>query len=169
MAKTYSNAQDVEDIARRRVIPAWHGNLSNLRIAYLFDEDGMTSKGKTVLAKVRKANPVESHLNDIDFIMFVNLPAWVTMPKDARIALVDHELCHIQFDAESGKYTLAHHDFEDFVAVVRRHGAWTADLQLLADSQPTLFDRMPPAEQAPDETVIDALPPPQAKLPAPGR
>ena len=171
MAKNYSDAEDVAELARGTVIPQWHRELSNIPICYLFDEDGMTSKGRGVGAKVRKANPVENHLAGFDFILIVNLPFWSQLDRDKRLALLDHELCHIEYDAEKDKYRLVHHDFEDFRAVLARHGAWSVDLEMVVDQltkdyvQPPLFgkDGEPPSH----ETVIDALPAPQEKLAAP--
>ena len=44
-----------------------------------------------------------------------------------RLALLDHELCHVMGDTDTG-FTMRDHDIEEFNAVIERHGAWSRDV-----------------------------------------
>ena len=136
--KEYRNADEAQRLAETHVIPKWHPRLAAASIVYLTDPDEMKAKGRQVLAKVRKANPVEHHLTGHDIVMIVNGYAWPMLSEAQRLAVVDHELCHIEPDeGEEGEtvYRIRGHDLEEFRAVVSRHGDWSTDITLFNEAQ----------------------------------
>ena len=131
----YWKADEAKEIAEKEVIPQWHENLSQLRIAYLFVDD-LVSKGKTIAAKIKKASSLEHFLTDYNLILTVNKTVWKRFGPAKRLALIDHEFCHVMAGMDKrGKiwFTLVGHDLEEFSAVVKRHGIWDdaiADFQM---------------------------------------
>ena len=139
---SYSKAEDVRAIAENGVIPEWHKHLQNISITYLFDSDDMVKAGRPLMAKVKSAGPIEEYLSGSEFIVIVNKNIWEELTKDQRIALVDHELCHIQMVVnKSGdiSFKIVPHDLEEFNDVVRRHGAWQEDIVKFNEAQQELF------------------------------
>ena len=157
--KEYEKAEEVEKMARTRVIPNWHPDLNGVRIAYLFDEEIGDVKGKTCLAKIKKASPTEVYFGRVDAVMIVDKTIWNVLTPDKRLALIDHELCHLVLDNEGNVKTRAH-DLEEFADVVSRHGLWTSDLQHFQEKtkQLHLFPEGLPSEQTdtePEQPVMN--------------
>jgi hypothetical protein len=134
------------------VIRALHPHLRNKDIGFLFREK-IEERGKITLAKASKVSGKLAFFSNLDFLVEVNFEAWKVMPREAKIALMDHELCH--FDVESGetgdKNVLVSHDVEEFGAIVRRWGLWKQDLKLFAHAvrdadQIGLFEKRPSDE-----------------------
>ena len=118
MPVEYAWAEDVRKIADEEVIPKWHRHLLSVGIAYLFADELPEKNGKAVLAKIKRANPLEHFLTDRDLVMIVDRLAWQTsLTTGQRVALVDHELCH--FTLDEGKLVSTTHDIEEFSAIVR--------------------------------------------------
>ena len=85
-----------------------------------------------MLAKIRKASPVEKHLTGFDLVLTINLGAWVNLSPKQRIALLDHEFQHVGIDEESGDVVMLNHDLEEFGVIVVRHGLWMPDVAAFA-------------------------------------
>lgn len=139
---TYSEATVVMDIAEKTAIRKWHPHLMGASIAYLFADSISPKGGKVCLAKIRKATPVENFLNDYDLVLIVNAEYWHDLEERARLALVDHELCHVGAEiSDDGTvtYRMIGHDLEEFADVVRRHGVWREDIRRFNEAQGDLF------------------------------
>ena len=126
------------DLAASEVIPQWHAHLSRVNIACLA-VDEMKTRNLETWAKIRKATPVEQCLAGVDLILVINESVWDALSKAQRIALLDHEFCHATWDAKEGEIKMAHHDLEEFNAVVRRHGSWRDSIKLFGE-QLELFE-----------------------------
>ena len=126
------------ELAATEVIPSWHEHLNRVTIAYLA-VDEMKTRNLETWAKIRKATPVERCLADADLVLVVNEGIWGVLSKAQRIALLDHEFCHVTWDAEKDEIKMAHHDLEEFNAVVRRHGSWRDSIKLFGE-QLELFE-----------------------------
>lgn len=101
------------------------------------DEQALTSNGHMVPATVRRASCSETALGAGDVIIEVDSYMWQKqLGKQSRIALIDHELCHVCVCRDNrGSFQhnfngrphleLIHHDIDIglFYDVVRRHGA----------------------------------------------
>lgn len=167
MAKgtTYWRAPEVEVIANK-LITEHHDHLSrhDVTIRCVFRDPTAKSKGRLVLGKARKIGGLNAHLvgldrRDVDslgdepvdfFVVEVGHKSWLGLTERQRVALVDHELCHLDVEMPEGedddrKLVLRGHDLEEFTEVVERHGLWrpvvksfaeTASRQLKLDIQP---------------------------------
>lgn len=143
---TFRLSEEVEAVAWP-LIRNFHKHLANERIVYLFRSEPEKIGGKTALGTARKISGLNAFLAgqfgeafqsdllaggdsqepEAFFVMQIWEFGWARMGDAARIALVDHELCH--FFAEDDKLTIQPHDLEEFVAVVHRHGLWRPDVE----------------------------------------
>lgn len=137
MPTVYSEAPAVAEVARR-LIPLYHPHLCDpelpVRIDYIFVDPPPESKGKTVFGRARKTPALTAYLaNEAEgdqtpfFVVEIAAAAWELLDENARVALVDHELCHLGVSrGEHGelKLYMIPHDLEEFVCVVERHGLW---------------------------------------------
>lgn len=109
-----------------------HLHLRPAQTAYLFREK-MKRRDRVGLGKAKKASPTLVYLTGFDLVIEFNWTQWKLLTPEQRIALVDHELCHLaqdDTDVEKGpRWLLRHHDVEEFAEVVRRWGLWLPDLQ----------------------------------------
>lgn len=132
-------SKSVEQVVKEVIetIPA-HGHLKLGKpiIICLERQGNWVHKGQTIYAKVYKADSKVRALSDIDFFLIVNGRLWELIDDATRIALIDHELCHIRWKVtDTGGYetdidgrpiwTLVPHDLEDFAGVIQRHSLWT--------------------------------------------
>lgn len=140
--KEYAHAPEVRAIAER-LIERYHPHLRGVRIEYLWVNKPPVIGGQPKAAVMRKVSGLSAFLaareTDFEgeprpfFVMEVCRPEWDVRPSSWRVALVDHELKHGGRDEDSGTLFIVPHDYEDFHDIARRHGAWTEDLELLAD------------------------------------
>jgi hypothetical protein len=84
--------------------------------------------------------------NDLDFLITIDAQYAAECSDEAFCALVEHELYHCgqeqdefgvpKFKGDSGMpvFCMRGHDIEEFVGVVRRYGAVTADVQALVEA-----------------------------------
>ena len=124
----YTAAPEVAEVAKG-VIERWHTDLAGADIRYAFADELPYDKQKRVLAKTKKASRWEQYLTQgaVLFVV-VDAGAWAAMPPEKRIALIDHELCHVVGDG-TGEIDTRTHDLEEFNEVISRHGAWTEDIE----------------------------------------
>lgn len=132
MAKIYSDADTVENIARR-LIKENHSHLATARIRYIWVSEASKKSGKPVLGKVRKISGALQFLTDLEFLVEVALDAFNDLDERQRVALVDHllERCFGDEDEKTGemKWTLRDPDVQEFQGILDRHGAWNEDLR----------------------------------------
>lgn len=158
MATHWREAPDVKRIADE-LIPKHHEHLI-LRadeIRYVFRDDEPVSKGRFVLGKARKVGGLSCYLanaepeapNDFGdheiadmFVIEISEPLWDRLTAAGRIALVDHELCHLAMDVEEDTGRIVRrirgHSVEEFTEIVHRHGLWRPELERLAEHMPQL-------------------------------
>lgn len=146
----YREAPEIREIAND-LIPRYHEHLE-LRadeIRYVFvDKASASAKGCQVFGRARKISGLNCYLShsspgdlndfgdasipDDMFLVEIAADAWRDLDSSQRVALVDHELCHLwleysEFTGEP-KRSILPHDVEEFGAVVARHGLWTPNL-----------------------------------------
>ena len=132
MARSYKEGREIEVFTKKhRILSRWHPELQNIPILYVF-VDEMKSRGRAVMAKIKKATAFENWLTDKEIILMVNLSIWQRLDEASKVALIDHEFMHIDVD-EKGRISLRHHDLEEFNAIVKRHGLWTGDVKAFAE------------------------------------
>ena len=134
----FQPADEAQRLAETNAIPNWHPDCADASICYLLTTKRMKSKGRHVWAKVRKTNPVEQHLTGHDLIIIIDAGVWARLDEKKRLALLDHELCHVEKteDEDTGDigWRLVGHDIEEFRAVVSRHGMWADDIVLFDEA-----------------------------------
>jgi len=157
---SYTTASAVERIAEK-LIAQHHRHLADVPIRYLWRDKAATSKGRTVLGKARKVGGLNAHLvhlvrkdeppDEVEFfVVEIAADAWQTLTEPQRIALVDHELCHLGVDIperadKDRTLVLRGHDLEEFTGVVERHGLWRPEIETFraaAGAQLTLEEAM---------------------------
>lgn len=147
MAKTmWREAPEVKEIADHP-IPEHHQEIELWmdEIRYVFRDQAAKSKGRTVLGKAHKVGGMACYLihsatGDLNefgdqapdmLVVEIAFDAWEVLTEKQRVALVDHELCHLVIEGtETGEIVrrIKGHDVEEFQVVVERHGAWKPDL-----------------------------------------
>lgn len=152
----YRVANEVGKIARE-IIAEHHRHLVNTRIEFLFSDTTPTSGGQEVWAKSRKISGLSAFLaaeneypdfwvdkesGDEDspkypgpfFVVVVASPIWHDLSFAQKKALVDHELCHLEVDEDSGKLSTRGHFIEEFPEVLKRHGLWNRETQVFHET-----------------------------------
>ena len=107
--------------------PAWHKELTNARIAFLFKEKS-TERSRATAGKAFLLSKRERYLSDYDFAIVIDHSIWTAMDLVARTALVDHELEHCGVD-DGGNFITIPHDIQEFNTTVGRWGAWHQGVQ----------------------------------------
>lgn len=73
---------------------------------------------------------------DADYILTLQADAWRHFDKRQKKALVDHELAHMRIvKTKKGKqFRLRHHEVEEFIDIVKRHGKWQESLERMHEA-----------------------------------
>ena len=119
-------------IAEARIALAWRHRVKS-------DKDGIVKLGQCV-----KNSGIHREYADYDFFIVLNKMAWDAFTKEQKMALLDHELCHImpsedkngepqQDDRGRKLFRTRRHDIEEFSEIVRRHGLYKRDLERFAE------------------------------------
>lgn len=124
----YRTAEEVKEIAEK-LIDKYHKHLQQAGIYYLFRDPAPKSKGDVVFGRTSKVSGKYKAISGYDFIIEISQLHFMNMEEKKRIALVDHELSHCK--KEEDKYKTVSHDFEGFNTVLRRHGFWMGDLEIM--------------------------------------
>jgi hypothetical protein len=106
----------------------YHRRLDGARIAVVMKEKAGKKKGKTVLATAMKPPDKMKPLlrEPYHFVIVIGADEWEKADTKKRKALLDHELCHCEFD-EDGQPSMRGHDLEEFGEIITRHGFWRGD------------------------------------------
>jgi len=118
---------DVDDILHE-VRQQYFPELVNAKILCLFDIKKRQSKGKIILARIKKSDDLVRHLTinetdneeGFDYIVFIDQMIWTNIEREDKIRLIRHELRHTLYDVDSRTtpYKLISHDVEDFIAEI---------------------------------------------------
>lgn len=119
-------------IADAKIALAWRHRVKS-------DKDGVLKLGQCM-----KNSGAHREFANFDFIILLNKVAWDAFTKEQKLALLDHELCHImpaedkngehlQDDRGRKLFRMRRHDIEEFSEVVRRHGVYKKDLERFAE------------------------------------
>lgn len=146
MNKYFAPPQSVIDLVEE-VMLRYHEGLEDARIGVLFREEAPVSGEKTTLAATKKVtDEMKAAGLEYDFIIWFAADWWNRLSLAQQTALVDHELCHCDFDANQGKAKILPHDVEEFNQVIARHGFWWPGAnethKALQSSTMPLFGRM---------------------------
>jgi len=139
----YRSAPEVAAIAEELIETVKdHADLADVRIEYVFIDKAPTSAGRVVLGRARRIGGLNAVLTELDryqvdrceeprpfYVIEISEDTWHGLNDERRRALVDHELMHCRVDfTEEGAPVLKvrGHDYEEFAAIIRRHGLWTS-------------------------------------------
>ena len=105
-----------------KIIKKHHPHLLGATIGYFkLDKTAPTLKnGQKKLSFSRHLTGTLQYFANLDFAICFYGDAWEIMDRDQRRAVVDHELCHCKII--DGEWLIVGHDFEDFDAILERHG-----------------------------------------------
>jgi hypothetical protein len=146
----YKPAPEVKEIAEK-LIDSHHGHLREAKIKYLFRDKALKSKGKIELGKATKVSGKYNAVTGADFLIEIAEPHFWDMEHKQQVALIDHELSHCWIDLE-GNRKIMPHDFEGFNGVLKRHGFWMGDLEVMGKTAKQL--ELPFDEEKPDLQVV---------------
>lgn len=130
----YQEMPEAVDIVRKLVMSHHADALDEAHIVVVGTPQESTSPDQHT-ARIRVAKPMEKFLlarskERADYIIEIVIDLWNghTPPDQERI--LDHELCHALGRDEKGRYRIRRrHDVEEFDDILRRHGAWTPQLE----------------------------------------
>lgn len=128
---SYDRAETVEELAKR-LISKYHPHLANCKIAYLYKNKDMKSKGRVKIATAEKCSPKLKALTEYDFLIVVSFPAYNSLSDKQKRAIIDHELEHCwceEDDTGELTYSIIPHDVEEFGSIIQRHGLYYTDLE----------------------------------------
>jgi len=109
---------------------ALFGHITNVDIICLWKKSGGQTKGKPTWAKVQSPSGLLRYFAECDFVVWLaadHLREKGVSAKEVE-AIIFHELCHLQWDAEDGKIMVVGHDFEGFAEEIKHYGMWRRDL-----------------------------------------
>jgi hypothetical protein len=137
----YAPAPEVAAIAAR-LIDLFHPHLKGVRIEYVFVNEAPRDRGRRVNGRVRVVSGLYAFLAtpgrvgepEPFFCMEITRPVWDVKPAEWRVALVDHELKHCDYDDDADTICSFGHDEEEFIDVAERHGAWNEGLERFAEA-----------------------------------
>ncbi len=120
------------ELVAAELIPEHHPHLEAARIAYLFTEGPLVSRGAAVLAKSQTASGLMEHFAAVDFVLVFDREGWTHLTDGERAALVDHHLCACAGKADKDgeiHWSIRAPDVQEFREVIDRHGLWDDGLR----------------------------------------
>lgn len=143
----YEVSQEVEKLANQ-LIKQYHSELVPKNIIYVTqtrkdketgEAQAQMRKGKPVLADIKVVSGLNAFLASGDVrtdangpvpfaVMVVSKHAWNALNPKQREAMIDDQLCRLDYDDETGRPTVIDYDVAAFTLNVKRFGAWNHDL-----------------------------------------
>lgn len=134
-------APEVEKLADELIVKHHaHLNRTDVTIKCVFRDPPAKSRGKIVLGKAGKVGGRSAYLVALEhaarvepgepvdfFVVEIAYEPWQGLTDRQRLALVDHELSHLDVELDDNgnrKLVTRGHDLEEFTEVVQRHGLW---------------------------------------------
>lgn len=136
----YFKADDEMVDLCREMVEKYHGRLGGATIAIICKDKASKSAGRTVLASASLVSKKMKPLLDdnYDFIITIAYSAWNKLTDKQKAALIDHELCHCDWN-DNGDPCMIGHDYEEFGQIIQRHGMWREDEGETKVTQAMLF------------------------------
>jgi len=122
MATIWSKAPDYILDVMRRLIDLYHEPLKEARIGVIMRSEAPRTGGRIILGKAEKVSPKAQLYAPYDFIIWLSKDQYQLLAPLQREALIDHELCHCQWEADAA--SLRPHDVEEFTEILERYGYW---------------------------------------------
>lgn len=124
----YEKATETTLAMVREAITLWHPHLESANIAVIMREKASKTHGKMILgsATTPPASLIEILDDEYHFVIILAKDQWELATSKQQMAIIDHELCHCRWGEKGPE--LAGHDYEEFAAVIKRHGLWRRDM-----------------------------------------
>jgi len=120
----------------KEVIESHHRELMQASINALFETDRRKKKNGIINASIETVSKKNQQIFEMlgshfDYILIISFDEYMKMTELQQRALIDHELCHCDFDpvAEKNRAKILDHDFAEFFEIIERYGLWSNDLQ----------------------------------------
>jgi hypothetical protein len=155
-----------------RAIEEWHSDLVPCRIVLLWVYRTKEDKdGRLVLGRCHPVTEADRELHQYDRKIDLNREAWEVLSLEQRLALVDHELCHIGPDLDGDgeqkmdghgklKWRMVKHYIEEHLEIVERHGLYKADLARFAETALRKNPNLDLFKREPEEPLAERRPTP---------
>jgi hypothetical protein len=129
--------------AAEALLPPLRKHHPHLEAAYIVVLSGPlgVSEGCKQWGRARRLKKTERALlaameveRNPDYVIEVDTDTWEIFDMSQRLALLDHELCHMagrdmNEEGVLGEWKLRGHDLEEFTPVVQRHGIWRPSIR----------------------------------------
>ena len=129
MTIEYSEApQSILSLAQK-LIEDHHPNLQEANIAFVMRSEAQQGANGKVVAHTTRVKADIRVYADYDFLVWIAEDAWQRLTDKQRSAVIDHELCHMGGNVDTG-WSIRPHDINEFRDVLARHGMWNDRLAL---------------------------------------
>jgi len=149
MATEWTEASSDVIHTAQRLIAKYHPNLLEANIAFVFRDKAQKSGNAFVFGQASKVSDKQKPFMNYDFMIWLSEEDYSRADSSVREALIDHELSHC--GGHPGEWKMLHHDFEEFTAIIERHGLWTRALRSITHAetvyQMSLGDKLTDAVQ----------------------
>ncbi|OGC95286.1 MAG: hypothetical protein A2W25_05055 [candidate division Zixibacteria bacterium RBG_16_53_22] len=131
----------------QELIDQYHEQLKECKIGFVFRSEASISGGKMVLGTTGKVTEkIKPLLSDeLDILIVLAEDQYALMNSLRRKALIDHELCHIVNNLNTGGWTTKAHDINEFKEIVERYGLWSYDLMNIGEAVAKAYQLEMPA------------------------
>jgi predicted metallopeptidase len=134
MALEFRAAKDLQPIIDR-LIELFYPLLQGATVRAVYRSTKFPDSPFTV-ARIEKITGLRAWLyskidgeQDAFFLIQVVVPNWETFEPRQQVAVLDHEICHIDYNDEKDSYALRDHTVQEFPEIVERHGAYHPSLE----------------------------------------
>ena len=129
-------APEVEELAAE-MIKQHHSFLREAKISYIFRTGKWNKRGIPVPGELKLMSPYVKMLTGFDFGVIINFDYWLKMDDKLKRAVLDHILSFAAAKEDKDgnfQWTKESPTVSEFPAVIARHGAYNADLEILGNS-----------------------------------
>ncbi len=130
----FRRASDLEPIIDR-IIELFYPQLQGATVRAVYRSHKFPDSPYTV-ARIEKVVGLRSWLwSKMDgeqepfFLIQIVVPNWEGMGPRQQTAVLDHEICHIEYNEETDMLCLRDHAIEEFPEIAERHGAYHPGLE----------------------------------------
>lgn len=145
MATEWRKAPDyVLDIVKR-LIDLYHEPLKAARIGVIMRSEAPVTGGRVTYGNAEKVSAKAQVHVPYDFIIWLAADRFGNLAPMQKEALIDHELCHCQWDDIDMAASIRPHDVEEFTEILQRYGYWWPHAEEFAAvaQQAELFEYQP--------------------------
>lgn len=122
----------------QQMVEKHHKHLERAEIKVIGKPKAGKKLGRLVIVEVSKPTPKQRILHtdgDVHYVITIGLDAWGQLDqKKAHHREIDRALCHFTGLDEKDRWQIVAPDVQEFTAILQRHGAYNADLEIFVDA-----------------------------------